>query len=109
MAAAVASAGPAHAVDLTHGRVLLEVWGPAAASALAKVCSLDWTDDMMPDGAVAAGSVAKVTCELIARRDRPDGDGDGSPLVPAYLLAADRSFGQYLHDALVDAAAEFRA
>lgn len=87
-----------HVIDLTHGRALIEVAGPAAASVMEKVCSLDWSDDMMPDGAVTSASVAKVTCDVV-RRDR-----DGQP---AYLLAADRSFGQYLHDALVDATTEF--
>lgn len=87
----------AHVVDLTHGRALIEVAGADAASALEKVCSLDWSDDMMPDGAVTSASVAKVACDVIRR------DGES----PAYWIAADRSFGQYLFDALVDAAAEF--
>ena len=87
----------AHVVDLTHGRLLIEVAGEAAAATMEKVCSIDWSDEMMPDGAVTSASVAKVSCDIV-RHDREH---------PAYWLAADRSFGQYLYDALVDAAAEF--
>lgn len=87
----------AYVVDLTHGRLLIEVAGEAATSALEKVCSIDWSDDMMPDGAVTSASVAKVSCDII-RHDREH---------PAYWIAADRSFGQYLYEALIDAAAEF--
>lgn len=88
----------AHVVDLTHGRVMIEVAGPSASSAMEKVCSLDWSDDMMPDGSVASASVAKVSCDII-RRDGGD---------RAYWILADRSYGQYLYDALVDSATEFR-
>lgn len=94
---AVTDGSAAHVVDITHGRALLSVAGPAAASVMEKVCSLDFSDDMMPAGAVASASVAKVACDVI----RCDGES------PVYWVAADRSFGQYLHDALVDAAAEF--
>ncbi len=87
----------AYVIDLTHGRLLVEVAGRGATSALEKVCSIDWTDEMMPDGAVTSASVAKVSCDII-RHDREH---------PAYWIAADRSYGQYLYDALVDAAAEF--
>ena len=78
------------------------VAGEAAASTLEKVCSLDWSDEMMPDGAVTSASVAKVACDVI-RHDSATGSGTTT----AYWIAADRSFGQYLHDALLDAAAEF--
>ncbi len=97
--AAVVDGAGGHCVDLTHGRVLIEVVGTVVTSMLETVCGLDWTDDMMPDGAVTSASVAKVSCDVI----RCDNDGE-----PAYLIAADRSFGQYLYDALADAAAEFR-
>lgn len=88
----------AHTVDLTHGRVLIEVAGEAAAGTLEKICNLDWSDSMTPDGAVVSASVAKISCDVI----RHDNDGRR-----AYLVAADRSFGQYLYDAIADAAAEF--
>ena len=86
------------AVDWTHGRALLRVTGDAAPRMLEKVCSLDWSDPMTPDGAVASASVAKVTCDIA----RNDVDG-----TPSYLVFCDRSFGQYLFDALIDAGDEF--
>ena len=91
-------AGFAHTVDLTHGRLALRVTGPAAAGALEKVCSLDFSDPMTPDGAAASASVAKVGCDIV----RDDVDG-----LPSYLVLADRSYGQYLWDAVADAAQEF--
>jgi len=86
------------ALDWTHGRALFRVTGLDAPRMLEKVCSLDWSDPMTPDGAVASASVAKVTCD-IARNDMDD--------TPSYLIFCDRSFGQYLFDALIDAGDEF--
>ncbi len=90
--------GFTNVIDLTHARALFRLSGAPAASALEKVCSLDWSDEMTPDGAVVSASVAKVTCDII----RNDTSGR-----PSYLLACDRSFGQYLFDALDDACREF--
>jgi len=59
---------------------------------------LDWSDAMTPNGAVASASVAKVTCDIA----RCDGDS-----APSYMIFCDRSFGQYLFDALIDAGEEF--
>ena len=86
------------ALDWTHGRALFRVTGQGVRRMLEKVCSLDWSDPMMPDGAVASASVAKVTCDIT----RNDVDGTRS-----YLIFCDRSFGQYLFDALIDAGDEF--
>ena len=86
------------ALDWTHGRALFRATGPDAPRMLEKVCSLDWSDPMTPDGAVASASVAKVTCD-VARNDI-----DGTP---SYMIFCDRSFGQYLFDALIDAGGEF--
>ena len=86
------------ALDWTHGRALFRVTGADAPRMLEKVCSLDWSDPMTPDGAVASASVAKVTCDIA----RNDVDG-----TPSYLIFCDRSFGQYLFDALIDAGNEF--
>ena len=86
------------ALDWTHGRALFLVTGTDAPRMLEKVCSLDWSDAMTPDGAVASASVAKVTCDVA----RNDVDG-----TPSYLVFCDRSFGQYLFDALIDAGDEF--
>ena len=86
------------ALDWTHSRAMFRVTGSDAARLLEKVCGLDWSDHMTPDGAVVSASVALTTCDLA----RNDVDG-----VPSYLIFCDRSFGQYLFDALVDAGAEF--
>ncbi|MGI9623373.1 MAG: sarcosine oxidase subunit gamma [Acidimicrobiales bacterium] len=92
------TADGASVIDYTHSRALFRLTGNDAPALLEKVCNLDWTDAMTPDGAVASGSVAKVTCDLV----RNDVDG-----VRSYLVICDRSFGQYLFDALRDAGAEF--
>ena len=76
----------------------LRLTGVRSASALEKVCSLDFDDMMFPDGATGSASVAKVSSDLI-RDDIND--------EPSYLILADRSFGQYLYDAVHDATTEF--
>jgi len=96
--AAVNSAGFTNVIPFTHGRALFRVTGEPATSMLEKVCGIDWSDNMTPNGAVTSASVALTTCDII-RNDVDD--------VPSYLLQCDRSFGQYLFDALVDAATEF--
>ena len=92
------TSGHVSTVDQTHGQALFRLTGERAASTLEKLCSLDWSDQMTPDGAAASASVAKVNCDLI----RDDADG-----TPSYLIACDRSYGQYLFDAIVDAGDEF--
>ncbi len=100
VAVAEESGNPNHmsTVDLTHGRALFRISGAAAAKTLEKVCSLDWADNMMPDGAVASASVAKVTCDIIRNNQYEQ---------TSYLIASDRSSAQYLFDAIIDAGAEF--
>ena len=90
--------GFTHVIDLTHGRALLRVTGADAARTLEKVCGLDWGDSMTPDRAATSASVAKVVCDIV----RDDIDA-----VPSYLIGCDRSFGQYLFDAVLDAGGEF--
>lgn len=85
-------------VDLTHGRALLSITGSKAADVLAKLCDVDFSDHMTPDGAVASGSVAAIVCDVI-RRDEGD--------EPSYLLLFDRSYGPYLASAIESAMAEF--
>ena len=85
-------------IDITHSRLCLRLTGVRSASALEKVCSLDFNDMMFPDGATGSASVAKVSSDLI-RDDIND--------EPSYLILADRSFGQYLYDAIHDATTEF--
>ena len=90
--------GHVSVIDHTHSRALFRLTGDAAASTLEKVCNLDWSDHMTPDGAAVSASVAAVICDIV----RKDLAGTRS-----YLIACDRSFGQYLFDALLDAGQEF--
>lgn len=96
--AAVDTGGFTSVIPFTHGRSLFRVTGEPAASMLEKVCGIDWSDNMTPNGAVVSASVALTSCDII----RNDTNGTRS-----YLLHCDRSFGQYLFDALVDAGTEF--
>jgi sarcosine oxidase, subunit alpha len=85
-------------VDLTHGRALVRLRGRRSADLLAKLCAIDLADDVVPDGAALRTSVAKLVTDIV----REDAGG-----VPGYLLHCERSSGQYLVDALLDAGAEF--
>ena len=85
-------------VDITHGRALMRLCGPSAASVLAKVCGIDLSDDVTPDGAAFRTSVAALATDVV----RDDVGGTRS-----YLLHCERSSGQYLFDALLTAGAEF--
>lgn len=86
------------AVDVTHGRALMRLTGADAAALLAKVCAVDLSDRMTPNGSAFRSSVAKLATDVV----RDDCDG-----TPSYLLHCERSSGQYLFDALLDAGAEF--
>ncbi len=83
------------AVDLTHVRAALRLTGSAARQVLAKVCALDLSDVMTPDGASARTLVAGIATE-IAR--------DDLGREPSYLLLVSRSFARSLWDRLVAAA-----
>jgi heterotetrameric sarcosine oxidase gamma subunit len=85
-------------LDVTHGGVLLRLTGTEAASVLEKVCGIDFSDAVTPDGSVFRSSVARVTTDVI----RDDLGG-----VRSYLLHGDRASGQYQFDVLLDAGAEF--
>jgi heterotetrameric sarcosine oxidase gamma subunit len=85
-------------LDLTYGQALIRLTGPAAPALLAKVCAIDLADHRTPSGTVLRTSVAKLTTDLV----RDDQDA-----VPSYLLHCERSYGQYLFEALLDAGAEF--
>jgi heterotetrameric sarcosine oxidase gamma subunit len=84
-------------LDVTAGRSLLRLTGDTGPALLAKVCALDL--DAAPDGSALRSSVAKVNAEIV-RSDETGGRR-------SYLLACDRSFGQYLVSALTDAGTEF--
>lgn len=96
--AAIDRRGFTSVIPFTHGRALFRVTGAQAPAMMEKVCGIDWSDHMTPDGAVVTASVALTTCDII-RNDRDD--------EISYLLMCDRSFGQYLFDALIDAGDEF--
>ena len=89
-------------LDLTHGGVLLRLTGMLAASVLAKVCAIDLSDARTVSGAAFRSLVAKLVTDVV----RDDQDGPSGP-VPSYLLHCERSYGQYLFDALLWAGAEF--
>lgn len=85
-------------VDLTHGRALVRLRGAASADLLAKVCAVDLTDAATPNGGAFRSSVAQLVTDVV----RDDTSNQRS-----YLLHCERSSGQYLYDALLDAGAEF--
>jgi heterotetrameric sarcosine oxidase gamma subunit len=84
--------------DATHGRALMRITGARAADLLAKVCGVDLSEETTPDGAAFRSSVAKLVTDVV----RDDRGGERS-----YLLHCERSSGQYLFDALIDAGDEF--
>jgi heterotetrameric sarcosine oxidase gamma subunit len=89
-------------LDLTHGRAVLRLTGPESAAALAKVCGIDLSDRVTPDGAAFRSSVAKLAADVV-RDDQPG----PTAKIPSYLLHCERSYGQYLFGAVLDAGAEF--
>lgn len=87
----------ASVVDLTHGRALLRLTGRRAPDVLAKECAVDLGDRGCPDGRALRTAVAGLAVDVV-RDDRAG--------VPSYLMHAERSSGQYLFDALLDAGAD---
>jgi heterotetrameric sarcosine oxidase gamma subunit len=97
---AVEDPGLVSVVELfTHGRALMRLSGADAPRLLVKVCAVDLADEVTPDGAAFRSSVAKVATDVV-RDDRPVG-------TRSYLLHCERSSGQYLFDAILDAGREF--
>ena len=84
--------------DATHGRAIMRITGAKAPDLLAKVCAIDLADEVTPNGAAFRSSVAKLITDVV----RDDSGGSRS-----YLLHCERSSGQYLFDALIDAGHEF--
>ena len=89
-------------VDVTHGRALMRLSGANAHRVLAKVCAIDLSDTVTPNGAAFRSSVAKVSTDVIR-----DDVGSLGAAECSYLLHCERSSGQYLFDALLDAGREF--
>jgi heterotetrameric sarcosine oxidase gamma subunit len=94
----VATTGFATVIDLTHGRALMRLTGGQSSLVLGKLCPIDLSDRMCPNGAAFRATVANVVTDLI-RSDDHD--------VNSYLLHCERSSGQFLFDTLLDAGAEF--
>jgi sarcosine oxidase, subunit gamma len=89
-------------VDQTHGRALMRLSGPAGPRVLAKLCGIDLSEDITPDGAAFRTSLAALATDVI----RDDVPGQPGP-TRSYLLHCERSSGQYLFDAMLRAGAEF--
>jgi heterotetrameric sarcosine oxidase gamma subunit len=85
-------------VDLTDVRAMFRLTGERAADLINRICGLDLTDGMFPDGAAARTLLAGVATEIVR-----DDQGDD----PSYLILPSRSFGVYLRDVIEDAGAEF--
>jgi heterotetrameric sarcosine oxidase gamma subunit len=84
--------------DVTHGRALVRITGARTPNLLAKVCAIDLAEEVTPDGAAFRSSVAKLVTDVVR---------DDNAEARSYLLHCERSSGQYLFDALVDAGDEF--
>ena len=85
-------------IDITHGRAMLRISGSNATAALNKICNLDLSNELTPDGAVFSASVGNVSCDLV----RDDEGGQTS-----FLIGCERSFGKFLFIAVADACTEF--
>jgi len=86
------------ATDVTHGRALMRLTGPRGTEVLSKVCGIDASDGITPDGAAFRTSVAAVATDVI----RHNAGG-----VRSYFLHCERSSGAYLFGALLTAGGEF--
>jgi sarcosine oxidase subunit alpha len=85
-------------VDLTHVRAMFRLTGQNAATVINRVCGLDLTNGMFPDGAAARTLFAGVATEIV----RDDADG-----VPSYLILPSSSYKGYVREVIEDAGAEF--
>jgi len=94
----IATSGFATVVDLTHGRALMRLTGVQAALVLGKLCPIDLSDPMCPNGAAFRATIANVVTDVV----RDDVEGTRS-----YLMHCERSSGQFLFGALIDAGTEF--
>jgi len=85
-------------IDQTSGLAGFSISGPESAGVMKKLCALSFNSKDFPNMHVAQGSFAKVRATIL-RRDRDS--------LPAFELFADRSYGEYLWDAILDAGREF--
>ena len=87
----------AHVVDITSGLCGVSIIGPASTQLLSRITDLDISHRAMPDLTCAQARFAEVQ-GLLLRLDIQS--------IPAYQLYASREFGEYLWEALIDAATE---
>lgn len=87
-------------LDLTHGRALMRISGPATLDLLGRVTAIDLDDRLVPDGSALRTSVSRVVTDMV----RDDFEG-----APSYLLHCERSSGRYLQQSLLQAGAELGA
>jgi sarcosine oxidase subunit gamma len=101
VAAAIADlelSGHTAVTDVTHGRAALRLIGSRTRDLLERVCSLDFSDAMFPDEAMATAPIVGVRCDII----RDDVDRSRS-----FLVVFDRSYAEYLVGALSEVLQEF--
>ncbi|MBT5905621.1 MAG: hypothetical protein HOH27_07440 [Acidimicrobiaceae bacterium] len=96
--ASVPTEGFVTVIDITHGRAMLRISGVNAAASLSKICNLDLSGELTPNGAVFSGSLGAVGCDWV----RDDQGGQTS-----FLISCERSFGKFLFIAVADACTEF--
>ncbi|MFP4073697.1 MAG: sarcosine oxidase subunit gamma, partial [Actinomycetota bacterium] len=89
---------PDEAVDLTHVRAMFRLTGDDATDLINRVCALDLSDGMFPNGAAARTLFAGVATEIVR---------DDENETPSYLLLPSRSFSTYVLDVILDAGSEF--
>lgn len=94
---AAALGASASVTDLTGARAVLRLSGPAARDTLAKLLPVDLDEDVFPPGAAALTLAGHVGVTVWRS---PVGEG-------AWNLACQRSFGESLLHAVLDAAGEF--
>lgn len=86
------------AVELTSVRAMFRLTGGDSTNLLSRICALDLSDGVFPDGSAARTLVAGVATEIV----RDDQDGALS-----FLLLPSRSFGRYMEETIRDAGMEF--
>ena len=85
-------------IDQTSGLVGFSILGPESTEVMRKLCALSFNSKDFPNMHVAQSSFAKVRATIL-RHDRSAS--------PAFELFADRSYGEYLWDVILDAGREF--
>jgi len=96
-------------VDITHARALIRIAGADSARVLSKLCGINFGDTTTPDGTALRTSVARLVTEII-RNDLAEPSAaaaESGRLARSYLIMCERSAGQYLFDAFLDAGQEF--